>query len=170
MLEHQNLSSVQVYEMSVSSKRKKLWIDPTIQGALARRVVLHWLVIILLTLVITTLVQFFSDPNKAFTEHLAQVWQQQRIFLVVVAVLLPAFVLDTIKLSNRFVGPITRLRAVFSDIAAGKKAERLNFRGKDFWAGLATDFNRLVDAGHFSQGQNDEEKIQHDERELESTV
>jgi len=59
--------------------------------------------------------------------------------------LLPVFVLDAIKLSHRFAGPIYRLRYTIRKIAHGDPAPRLKFRDFDFWQGLAEDFNRMVD-------------------------
>ena len=59
--------------------------------------------------------------------------------------LLPVFVLDTIKMSNRFAGPIYRLRQTIRSIAQGDPPPRLKFRDFDFWQGLAQDFNQMVD-------------------------
>ena len=57
--------------------------------------------------------------------------------------MVPAFIYDTIKLSNRFVGPILRLKNSVRSVADGKPVSPLKFRGGDFWHELADDFNRL---------------------------
>jgi hypothetical protein len=59
--------------------------------------------------------------------------------------LLPMFVLDTIKLSHRFAGPIYRLRRTIQSVAAGEAPRHLKFRDFDFWQGLAEDYNKLID-------------------------
>ncbi|MEO8494399.1 MAG: hypothetical protein ABI614_04980 [Planctomycetota bacterium] len=58
--------------------------------------------------------------------------------------LVPVFVADSIKLSNRFVGPIVRLQTVIRQVGKGKPVE-LKFRDGDFWTDLPDDFNRMVE-------------------------
>jgi hypothetical protein len=59
--------------------------------------------------------------------------------------MLPIFIVDTIKLSNRFAGPIYRLRLTIRSLAEGETFRPLRFRDFDFWQGLADDFNMMVD-------------------------
>ncbi len=65
------------------------------------------------------------------------------IGLIMVA-LFPAFALDTIRFSNRFVGPIARLRRHMRELAAGEKVSSLAFRDNDFWADVADEFNTVA--------------------------
>ena len=58
--------------------------------------------------------------------------------------LLPVFILDTIKLSHRFAGPIYRLRNTIRSLAQGEEFRPLKFREVDFWQSLAEDFNVMV--------------------------
>ena len=58
--------------------------------------------------------------------------------------LLPVFVLDSVKVSNKFVGPIKRLKETIADLSAGKDVEPLAFREGDFWHALAHDFNKMI--------------------------
>jgi hypothetical protein len=57
----------------------------------------------------------------------------------------PVFIVDTIKLSHRFAGPIYRLRNVIRGMAQGEPFKPLAFREMDFWQGLAEDFNEMVE-------------------------
>ena len=60
--------------------------------------------------------------------------------------MLPVFIVDTIKLSHRFAGPIYRLRQTIR--IAGRRRARyqpMKFRDFDFWQGLAEDFNQMVE-------------------------
>ena len=52
--------------------------------------------------------------------------------------------LDTIRLSNRFAGPVSRLRNAMRKVADGGSYEPLKFRGNDFWTELADDYNRFM--------------------------
>jgi hypothetical protein len=57
---------------------------------------------------------------------------------------LPIVMMDVLRLSNRFVGPVTRLRAGMKDLAAGRPVKPLNFRNDDYWRELAVDFNEAA--------------------------
>ena len=50
-------------------------------------------------------------------------------------ILLPVFLYDTVKLSNRFAGPVIRLRRAMQAISQGNAVEKLQFRENDFWRG-----------------------------------
>ncbi len=126
-------------------ERKKTFVDPKVQGALVRRLVIHWLSFLLVASLVAFSLQVLSNPLRPFGEHFQQLWWTHGPFLLVMVFLLPVFVLDTIKMSHRFVGPIYRLRQVILEIAQGDPAPRLKFRDFDFWQGLAEDFNRMVD-------------------------
>lgn len=126
-------------------ERKKTFVDPKVQGALVRRLVIHWLAFLLVASLVTFCLQILSNPFRSFAEHAQQLWWTHGPFLVVMVFLLPVFVLDTIKLSHRFAGPIYRLRQVILEISQGNPPPRLKFRDFDFWKGLADDFNRMVD-------------------------
>ena len=58
--------------------------------------------------------------------------------------LLPVFVMDTIKLSHRFAGPIFSLRREMREVADGKPPQKLQFRQGDFWHDLADDYNAMI--------------------------
>ena len=125
--------------------RKKTFVDPKVQGALVRRLVIHWFTFLLVASLVSFCLQVLSNPFRSLAEHTQQVWWTHGPFLLVMVFLLPVFVLDTIKMSHRFAGPIYRLRQVILEIAEGNPPPRLKFRDFDFWKGLADDFNRMVD-------------------------
>jgi nitrogen fixation/metabolism regulation signal transduction histidine kinase len=72
-------------------------------------------------------------------------WWAQGPFLLILAFLLPVFLLDTIKLSHRFAGPICRLRTAMRAVAAGEKPTKLSFRDNDFWPELADEYNAMIE-------------------------
>jgi hypothetical protein len=49
-----------------------------------------------------------------------------------------------LRLSNRFVGPVGRLRKGLKDLASGNRTEPLLFRDDDFWRDMAGDFNEVA--------------------------
>ncbi len=125
--------------------RKKTYIDHKVQGALVRRLVFHWVALFFVASLLSFCLQMLTKPFQTMGEHVQQLWWTHGPFLLVLLCLLPVFVLDTIKLSHRFVGPIYRLRQSIRYIAEGNPPPRLKFRDFDFWQGLAQDFNLMVD-------------------------
>ncbi len=124
--------------------RKKTFVDPQVQGALVRRLIIHWVGFFALASLVAFVLQVLSNPFQSISTHIQQLWWTQGPFLVAALFLLPVFVLDTIKLSHRFVGPINRLRNTIRNIAEGNAPEEVKFRDFDFWRGLAEDFNQMV--------------------------
>src|SRR6185369_11163910 len=114
-------------------QRKKHFIDSHVQGALSRRIIFHWLVFMLVTSAVAFVLQVLSDMIGGLTSHLQDLWWAQGPFLLVMVFLLPVFVMDAVKLSHRFAGPIFSLRRAIRGVTAGDKPRRLKFRKRDFW-------------------------------------
>jgi nitrogen fixation/metabolism regulation signal transduction histidine kinase len=125
--------------------RKKSYVDPQVQGALVRRLVIHWVSYVSVAAAVAFCLQVLSNPVQPLGKHIQEAWWTHGLFLLVLVFLLPVFVLDSIKLSNRFAGPIYRLRRTIHNIAQGDPPPRLKFRDFDFWQGMAQDFNLMID-------------------------
>ncbi|MCA9234984.1 MAG: hypothetical protein KDA44_05920 [Planctomycetales bacterium] len=125
--------------------RKKKFVDPQVQGALVRRLVGHWLAFIGMAAAVSFCLQVLTNPFQPIGDHIASLWRTQGPFLLVLIFMLPVFVVDTIKLSHRFAGPIYRLRQTIRGLAHGEDFQPLKFRDYDFWQGLAQDFNNMVE-------------------------
>jgi nitrogen fixation/metabolism regulation signal transduction histidine kinase len=126
-------------------RRTKKFIDSRVQGALARRIILHWLVFLAVGSLVAFILQVLSNPFRPLANHAQDMWWTHGPFLLVMAFLLPVFVVDTIKLSHRFAGPVYALRKAIREIAQGDKPRRLKFRKRDFWHDLADDYNAMLE-------------------------
>ncbi len=125
-------------------KRKKNYVDNKVQGALLRRIFSHWLlffgvaggaVIMLQTLL--------GDSNVPVMDRLKEQVGEFTLFAIVMAALFPGFMLDTVRFSNRFVGPVGRLRRHLQQLSLGDTSE-CSFRGDDFWIEAAEEFNDVA--------------------------
>jgi hypothetical protein len=125
-------------------RRKKHYIDACVQGALARRLIGHWVVFLLVACVTSFVLQVLSNPFRPLASHLQSLWWTQGPFLLVTVFLLPVFVIDTIKISHRFAGPVYNLRRAIREIVAGRPPRKLKFRRHDFWQDLAEDYNAML--------------------------
>ncbi|TWT77329.1 hypothetical protein Pla123a_19890 [Posidoniimonas polymericola] len=126
------------------NQRHTHFIDPEVQGALTRRIVGQWVVFTAAATAIAFLLTWMSDPFSPLTTILSETWWRYAPLLLVLVCMLPIFVMDTVKLSNKFTGPVFRLRQVARKLAAGERPEPVNFRGGDFWRGLADDMNLVI--------------------------
>ena len=89
--------------------------------------------------------QVLSNPFTSIREHARNLWWTHGPFLLVLVFMLPVFIVDTIKLSHRFAGPIYRLRQTIRSMARGGAYTPVKFRDFDFWQGLAEDFNQMIE-------------------------
>ena len=123
--------------------RKQNYVDSSVQGALLRRIIMHWVMYFIVAgLAIVLLQAMLSSPDGG--SLMTRVWQEVSEFTLVGLILIcifPAFLLDTIRFSNRFVGPVGRLRRYLRQLGQDGNTERLSFRGGDFWSEMADEFN-----------------------------
>jgi hypothetical protein len=141
-------------------QRKQNYIDSHVQGALMRRICAHWVIFFLVTaLAIICLQALMGDPAKTIADRIRFEANEFVFMGIVMFSLFPAFMLDTIRFSNRFVGPIARLRRFMRDLKAGK-TDHCSFRDNDFWNDMASEFNEVADLVAAQQAEIKELKSQ----------
>ena len=127
-------------------KRRNNFVDSSVQGALLRRIFTHWIVFFFVTaLSIVALQTLLGDPTKPLVERLQVETGEFVLIGIVMLALLPAFMLDTVRFSNRFVGPILRVRRHLRELGSEQKTEHCSFRDNDFWIDMANEFNKVVE-------------------------
>lgn len=135
----------------MEKKRFRVFVDKSVQGALARRVTLYWAVCLWGTfcvlagfpIVVTLLSGIPNSPTVGQLLH--KTWLGFWPTLVASAFVLPVVIWDVLRLSHRFAGPMVRLRHSLRDLADGKDVPTVTFREGDFWTEFAEHFNRLSD-------------------------
>ena len=127
-------------------KRRATYVDSSVQGGLLRKIFAHWIVFFIATTLSVILLQtLLGDPSKTVTQRL-QLEMGEFFFIgVVLLALLPAFMLDTVRFSNRFVGPIVRLRRHLREIVTEDKTGHCKFRDDDFWIEMSKEYNGVAD-------------------------
>ena len=71
-------------------------------------------------------------------------WHIQVSLLASLAVL-PIMLLDILRLSHRWVGPLFRLRASLHQLSLGEPIQPIRFRDGDYWQDLARDVNVVTE-------------------------
>ena len=124
--------------------RKRTLIDYRVQGALIVRVVLYWLMCLLTMTLLLLGWGLLTDPARPLSAHLTEILALYRPAAVVSLLLLPGVIFDLLRLSNRFAGPMFRLRRSMRNLAQGKPVAAVRFRQGDFWQEFAEDFNTIA--------------------------
>ncbi|MDG2219817.1 MAG: hypothetical protein P8L85_00440 [Rubripirellula sp.] len=137
-------------------KRTRLLIDPAVQWAMVRRVLIHWGLFLVCLVSLGALVRVLLEVGN---EPFSSVWRSAILSQIpvigVMLVMMPLFLRDTMKLSNRFAGPMFRLRTSLRGLATGHPRSPIKFREEDFWQEAASDFNQVLEQVERLQAEND---------------
>lgn len=124
--------------------RWRLFVDWRVQGALVGRAILYWFACLATIVLMLVCRQVIIGPAQPLVEHFRLVLEQLRPAMVASLVLLPLVLVDIVRMSNRFAGPLVRLRRSMQELAEGQPVEPLQFRRDDFWREVAEQFNALL--------------------------
>ncbi len=84
-----------------------------------------------------------AEPDWTLSDHVWSFLDQVWLCLPTLILLLPLVIFDIVRLSNRFAGPIYRLRKHLSELSQDSQTSPLNFRDDDYWQQLAEPINLL---------------------------
>jgi len=124
-------------------ERKHFFVDPKVQGWLIFRVVLYWIVCLSTIILLLLCWRIITGPARIFYTHFDDMWFHYGPALVASFVVLPLVIIDLIRFSNRFVGPMLRLKRSMRQLARGEDVDPIEFRDSDFWQELANEFNTI---------------------------
>lgn len=143
---------------SSSTKRRKILVDREVQFGILRKIVAHWVIFFICNaMALMIWVRLFEQPDADWGQSFADAVRRFLPFFVITLALIPAFVWDTLKLTNRFAGPILRLRGALLDASQGRAVSPLRFRENDFWQEIAKNFNALMERRSEDQGGTEQE-------------
>ena len=149
--------------MSATRRSQKI-IDREVQYSLLKKVIIHWMLLLIAHAGVMLFWIFFIDNPLGSTQENVRLFTRYYVPVLVVSLaILPVFVLDTAKLSHRFTGPVMRLRRSLNDLASGRAVQPMKFRDNDFWRAMADDFNSAFMSGQqmtspSAQGSDESEK------------
>ena len=131
------------------SKRKRYFVDPDVQSGLMKRLVIYIGVSMIFVTMPIAFVKTVLQPEVMFLDHVFDVYATHWPVMAMMVVFLPFALSDAVKYSNRFAGPIYRLRNELNRFDDGQPMSRIQFRKDDFWQDLAGSMNRVID--HIAQ-------------------
>lgn len=125
------------------NRRRRLWIDSKIQSAILLRVFVYWLFCVLFIMVPQVIINTMSHPEVSFAELIRQLGTQYWLSITLAFLLLPMTLMDALRLSHGFIGPVIRLRREVARINNNPELEPIKFRKEDFWGTLAVEVDRF---------------------------
>ena len=130
--------------MTQKNRRSRLFVEPRVQGLLIFKVLLYWVNGFLTIGLLIAAWSVFADRPGTSGELFANMWGSVGPALFASLFLLPLIVMDCIRWSNRYAGPMVRLHRALKQLADGEKVATLRFRKGDLWYEMATEFNRVA--------------------------
>ncbi len=131
--------------------RQRVYIDSKVQGVLLGRVVFYWALSVLYVALSSLCFQYYEHPQWTASKHFSTLFAECWPWLPSVILILPLASYDIVRLSNRFAGPIYRLRQQLRDLHKDPNCRPLGFREDDYWPELAVELNALQTAFHVKQ-------------------
>ncbi len=128
-------------------KRKRLVIEPTIQYSLVRQLIFQWTLHLVATLLLLAMLQvLLGGFFQPWQYHVGRIGPTLASLAIAMCFLLPVFILSSLKLSNRFAGPIHRFRRELRRLAEGASYQELKFRENDYWQEMGDELDAAMDA------------------------
>jgi hypothetical protein len=127
-----------------TTRRRSVLIDQKVQGAIIQRCALYWLYCLLTVTVMLFGWSIYHRPPRSLGELALELIVDYGPPLAFSLLLLPIVLIDVVRFSQSFVGPVHRVRCSMHRLAQGERVEPIAFRQDDFWADLADSFNMLV--------------------------
>src|SRR5262245_20696527 len=109
-------------------RRTIFFIDSKVQGALLARTAIYWMFCLFSVCLMLICWNAYTGPKTRFLNLVVDLFDRYGPGLIASLVVLPVVLMDALRVSNRFVGPISRLRSALKDLATGKQVKPLNFR------------------------------------------
>jgi hypothetical protein len=127
------------------SRRQQILVDQKVQGALMLRAIMYWCFCMLSVLMMLMCWAMYQGPPRPFLALAQDILTNYVPALAASIILLPLVLVDMIRTSNRFCGPVYNLRGVMVRLAQGESVEPVRFRQRDHWADMADAFNKILD-------------------------
>jgi hypothetical protein len=124
-------------------KRKKLFVDPKVQGAFLARIFVYWFLCLVASGTVLACWMLLVGPLHVVLHPIAEFWSQFGPAVVVSALMLPILMFDCLRLTNRLAGPMFRMRREMHDLALGHSANSVHLRAGDFWTEFAEEYNAV---------------------------
>jgi len=124
---------------------RRLLLDSEIQKTLAFRVAQYGMLFLFMTGLIVYCWSVSTTPHREFRHFIADFWARFGPTMAAGALLLPIVIIDTLRLTSRYAGPVNRVRSTVQRLADGEPVAPIDCRRDDLLGELIDDVNRLIE-------------------------
>ncbi len=126
------------------SRRNQVLTDEIVQGELLFRAIVYWFFCLMVVSLLDLGWSMYSGPPRPLIVLIQESVASSAPAIFGSVILLPLVLIDVLRVSNRFVGPVQQVRNTMRNLATGENARPVNLRKDDFWQDLAQYTNELV--------------------------
>ena len=124
--------------------RHQWYVDSSVQKSLLKRMVIYCLASLLFVSMPIAFFKTLNQTDRNIVGHFMDVISTHWPILLMLACMIPFAVYDTLRLSNRFAGPVFRLRRELRHFRETGSMNEVFFRDNDFWHDLSLGVNELT--------------------------
>lgn len=128
----------------MNKQRKSFLVDCQVQLHIAARVAIYWCAAVIFVILPLAFVRTFTGDGGFFAANILEVSSEYWPVFLMMFLFLPFAVYDSIKVSNRFAGPIYRLRNELKRRESGEVVGPIKFREGDYYSDLPASINTLI--------------------------
>ena len=139
-----NIHLFVVEPLMSKSRRSQIITDEKVQGVLLHRVMMYWITWSLFLQVFAVACTAAYSPPQPFTSLLWQSISVTGPATLVTMFILPFVLIDILRVTSRFVGPIQNIRHAMRQLAHGQPARHVQFRRDDYWHELSNLTNLVA--------------------------
>lgn len=127
------------------SRRNQIITDQIVQGELMFRAIVYWFFCLLVVELLVMGWSMITGPARPMQQVIRESLAISAPAIFGSVLLLPLVLMDVIRVSNRFVGPMQSIRCTMRQLANDEPARRVYLRRDDFWQELAHYTNTVAD-------------------------
>jgi hypothetical protein len=121
-----------------------LLADRRLQGTLLVHTLVYWFYCLFSVCLIAMCWIVWTTRPSSSAEMVQRLWLNFGPALLGSVLLLPLVLMDCLRLTNRFAGPMVRIRRAMQQLAEGRVPEEVHVREGDFWQEFAGHLNQVI--------------------------
>jgi hypothetical protein len=126
------------------NKRNKQHVAPEIRSLLIRRIVFYWCACLMFSILPLVIGTTLARPRELFTSHLDDLALRFWPMFVMLFGIFPFLIRDALRVTNRTLGPIARLRAELHNYETTGAYSPVRCRKEDYLSDLITWINTAI--------------------------
>ncbi len=126
------------------NRRRRYLSDGPVQLGLLRRLGQYGAYCLMTATLLVFFGRLLVAPEGRARDHLLAAVTEAAPLLLALLAIVPFVVYDLLKLTNRFAGPVYRVRVTLESLVRGDSIRPVHFRDGDFWCELAPILNMLA--------------------------